>query len=55
MPRKPKVPSYCLHKASGQAVVRINGRDHYLGLYGTDSAFGLRRTASGSRIEVRTH
>ena len=25
------VPSYCLHRASGQAVVRINGKDHYLG------------------------
>ena len=38
MPRKPKVPSYCLHKASGRAVVRINGRDHYLGPYGTDES-----------------
>ncbi len=39
MLRKSKVPSYCLHKASGQAVVRINGRDHYLGLYGTDESY----------------
>ena len=38
MPRKPKVPSYCLHKASGQAVVRIDGRDHYLGPYGSDES-----------------
>jgi hypothetical protein len=28
-------PSYCLHKASGQAVVRIDGKDHYLGTYGS--------------------
>jgi integrase len=36
MPRKPgKVPAYCLHKASGRAVVRIDGRDRYLGLYGS--------------------
>jgi len=36
MPRKPgKVPSYCRHKHSGQAVVRIDGRDRYLGRYGT--------------------
>ncbi|MCA9120191.1 MAG: site-specific integrase [Planctomycetaceae bacterium] len=36
MPRKPgKVPSYCLHKASGRAVVRINGRDCYLGPFGS--------------------
>src|SRR5689334_20314736 len=30
-----RTPSYCRHKASGQAVVRINGKDHYLGQYGT--------------------
>lgn len=39
MPKKPrKIPSYCHHKASGQAVVRINGRDHYLGLYGSEES-----------------
>jgi integrase len=26
-------PSYCLHRASGQAVVRIGGKDFYLGKY----------------------
>lgn len=30
-----KVPSYCHHKASGQAVVRISGRDVYLGPHGS--------------------
>lgn len=36
MPRKRgKVPSYCLHRASGRAVVRIHDHDHYLGLYGS--------------------
>lgn len=29
------IPSYRKHKASGQAVVTLNGRDHYLGKYGT--------------------
>src|SRR5687768_15393016 len=29
------VPAYCHHKASGRAVVRINGRDFYLGRYGS--------------------
>ncbi|HQX48935.1 MAG TPA: hypothetical protein PLR25_03455, partial [Planctomycetaceae bacterium] len=38
MPSKSKVPSYCHHKASGRAVVRINGRDHYLGQYGSDQS-----------------
>ena len=36
MPANPaKVPSYCRHKASGKAVVRLDGRDHYLGTYGS--------------------
>jgi integrase len=30
-----RVPKYSLHKASGKAVVRINGKDHYLGPYGS--------------------
>jgi integrase len=30
-----KVPSYTRHKASGRAVVRLHGRDHYLGPYGS--------------------
>ena len=36
MPRlKHTVPKYCLHKASGQAFVTINGRERYLGKYGS--------------------
>ncbi len=30
-----RTPSYCLHKATGQAVVRIDGKDHYLGKHGS--------------------
>lgn len=33
--RSPRTPSYRLHKPSGQAVVTLNGRDVYLGKYGT--------------------
>jgi hypothetical protein len=29
------VPSLRKHKSTGQAVVTINGKDHYLGRYGT--------------------
>ena len=36
MPRTNRPPSYRLHKATGQAVVTIDARDHYLGRY--DSA-----------------
>lgn len=34
--RKP--PAYRLHKPSGQAVVRIEGRDNYLGKHGTEAS-----------------
>lgn len=30
-----RVPSYRRHKPTGQAVVTLNGRDHYLGKYGS--------------------
>ena len=33
--RSVRIPSYTLHKATGQARVRFNGKDHYLGLYGS--------------------
>ena len=47
MPGRPrKIPSYCRHKASGQAVVRIDGTDVYLGLYGRPRA--TKSTTGGS-------
>ena len=33
-----KLPSYRLHRKSGQAVVTLNGRDHYLGRHGTEES-----------------
>ena len=30
-----RTPSYRKHKATGQAVVTLNGKDHYLGLHGS--------------------
>ncbi len=33
MPRKTRVPTYRRHKASGQAVVVIEGKSHYLGVW----------------------
>ncbi len=32
------VPKYRKHRSSGQAVVTINGRDHYLGPHGTKAS-----------------
>jgi hypothetical protein len=61
----PHTPSYCLHKASGQAVVRIDGKDHYLGQYGSEGsrraydrlvaewlAPGRRRPGAGGGLTV---
>ena len=28
-----RIPSLCKHRATGQGVVRLNGKDHYLGRY----------------------
>jgi len=40
MPRPTgKVPSYCRHRHSGQAVVRIDRVDHYLGRYGSPESY----------------
>lgn len=40
MPRlQSKPPAYCRHTASGQAVVRIHGRDRYLGRYGSSESY----------------
>lgn len=32
------VPKYRKHRASGQAIVTITGRDHYLGPHGTKAS-----------------
>ncbi len=39
MGRRRKIPSYRLHKPSGQAVVTLNGRDVYLGRYKTQVSY----------------
>lgn len=48
MPNLPvNIPRMCRHRASGQAVVRLGGRDYYLGPWGTAAAQALyhRRVA----------
>ena len=35
MRRRKRLPSYRPHKPTGQAVVTLNGKDHYLGWHGT--------------------
>ena len=35
---KKQLPKYCRHKASGRAFVRIGGKMHYLGKYGSQAS-----------------
>ena len=60
MPRqKNAIPSYLIHKASGQARVRINGRDHLLGRYGSEESrikYGklISQSAGGLSVDPLT-
>src|SRR4051812_5569265 len=38
--RRDSVPSYCLHKDSGQAYVTLASKVHYLGVYDTPASRG---------------
>src|SRR5262245_20922329 len=38
VPRQPRVPRYTLHKPTGQADVRLDGKDPYLGRFGTPAS-----------------
>lgn len=38
MPKKPRIPKYCLHKPSGRARVIIDGQHIWLGTYGSDES-----------------
>jgi integrase len=52
--RKP--PAYRLHKPSGQAVVRIDGRDYYLGRHGTEPSLeAYRRLIAEWATSPRPH
>ncbi|TWT42663.1 tyrosine-type recombinase/integrase [Botrimarina hoheduenensis] len=44
--RPPRVPSYCLHRASGQAYVKVRGKVTYLGVHGSEAS----RTAYAAAV-----
>jgi integrase len=56
----PRVPSYRLHRPTGQAVVTLGGRDFYLGRHGTDASHAEYRRltaewlAAGGRAPARS-
>jgi hypothetical protein len=41
------VPKYRKHRASGQAIVTINGRDHYLGPHNSTASASGQAAAIG--------
>ncbi len=45
--RTPRLPAYRLHRASGQAVVTIHGRDHYLGRHNSTASQAAYRRLIG--------
>lgn len=45
-----KVPSYCRHKATGQAVVHLDGKDRYLGKYGSPESHEKYRRLLAERL-----
>jgi hypothetical protein len=54
MPRpKSGIPSFRLHKASGQAIVTIDGQDQYLGKWGSHTAIVRYRRAIGDLCTER--
>ena len=36
--RPPRLPSYCRHRASGQAYIKVRGKVIYLGVYGSEAS-----------------
>lgn len=53
MPARTKsVPSYRLHKASRQAVVTLDGRDHYLGPWQSRASIDAYAPSGGVRRRV---
>ncbi len=46
-PRAMRPPKYVLHKPSGQARVRLDGRDVYLGPHGSPASFEAYDRRSG--------
>lgn len=50
-----RVPSYRHHKPSGQAVVTLNGRDHYLGKWNTKASRAEYNRLVGEWLAGNTH
>ena len=54
--KKPKIPTYGLHKPTGQARCYVNGKTIYLGLYGSEESrirFGeiVAKLVSGQTLD----
>ena len=51
MPKAPQVPSYRLHKARGLAVVTLDGKNHYLGPYGSPKSHALYKKLTAAWLQ----
>ncbi|MFO0814281.1 MAG: tyrosine-type recombinase/integrase [Gemmatales bacterium] len=51
MNRTKKIPSYRLHKSTGQAVVVLNGKYHYLGLHDTPASHANYKRTLGEWLQ----
>lgn len=47
-----RIPAYLLHKSRGLAKVRIDGKDHYLGEYGSPESYEKYDDLIGKHIEI---
>ncbi len=45
-----QIPSSRLHKPTGQAVVRLNNHDRYLGKHGSEASHESRPRCSGATV-----
>lgn len=50
-----RIPSYWLHKPTGQAVVTVSGKDHYLGRYDSPESRAAYDRLLAERLANRRH
>jgi hypothetical protein len=50
MQRHPRIPTYRLHKPTGQAVVTINGKDFYLGKHDSPKSHAAYKRLVAERL-----
>ena len=52
--RRPRTPKYRHYRPKNLAVVRIDGKDHYLGRYGTPESHAKYRRLLAEWLSIQT-